>query len=288
MFKTRAFTLIELLVVISVIAVLLAVLMPGLGKARGLAQGAACKGNMKGYTYAVLMYAEDNDDRFCEPRSCYFSNLNPYPVETGLPGGQHLHLRWCNGDVYLRDHPEYGGALYTYLKDARAFICPTFKGLTIKGSNDQFYRAYKDAITNYKPWYNYTMNGYLGPLDTPPGMALTAIRVSKVSVVKNPGRTFTFTEESSEVDNNYNLSGLNDTLMLPLDEEDALNALKTAGNNPWNVIPGGIGGKFYDVIAGFHHAPTSDPLGGKGNCALLDGHVDAFTRVETFPLAWPR
>jgi prepilin-type processing-associated H-X9-DG protein len=28
-------------------------------------------------------------------------------------------------------------------------------------------------------------------------------------------------------------------------------------------------------------------LGGKGNCAFLDGHVDAYPRADTFPLSWP-
>jgi hypothetical protein len=141
------------------------------------------------------------------------------------------------------------------------------------------------------PWYNYTMNGYLGPVDTASGTLLSRIRVSKVSHVKNPAQTFSFTEESPYVDRAYNVSGLNDTLMLPLDEDVALDCLEDKGGNPWAVKPGpapeGVG-RFYDVIAGFHHAPTRDLLGGRGHCALLDGHVDTFTRQETFPLAWPR
>jgi prepilin-type processing-associated H-X9-DG protein len=55
------------------------------------------------------------------------------------------------------------------------------------------------------------------------------------------------------------------------------------------VIPGPEGvGPFWDVIAGFHNAPASNLLGGRGNCAMLDGHVDAYPRSETFVHAYPK
>ena len=55
------------------------------------------------------------------------------------------------------------------------------------------------------------------------------------------------------------------------------------------IKPGPEGvGQFWDVIAGFHHAPSANKLAGKGNCAFLDGHTEAHSREETFPLAWPR
>jgi len=283
------FTLIELLVVIAVIALLLAILMPALNKARELGQGAACKGNLKSYTLAVQMYAQDNDDGFCDPDFCYFSQSDRYPVESGVGGSNHLHLRWCNGDLYLQSHPEYGGSLYPYMKDARSFICPTYARLTIRGSQDQFYMADGDTITNYKPWYNYTMNAYLGPIDTPRGLPLKGVRVEKLTQVKRPGETFSFTEESALVDTRYNASGLNDTFMIPGDKSMAKGWLNSVGGSPWLVKPGPEGvGQFWDVIAGFHHAPSGNRLGGKGHCALLDGHVAAHTRAETFPLSWPR
>ncbi len=106
--KRAAFTLIELLVVIAVIAALMGVLMLALNKARNLAQGAKCQGNLKTYTLAVAMYVEDHDGRYSDPGRCYFSQRDRYPVESGV-GGNHLHLRWCNGDLNLKDNPEYGG-----------------------------------------------------------------------------------------------------------------------------------------------------------------------------------
>lgn len=280
----HAFTLIELLVVIAVIALLLAILMPALSKARELAQGAACKGNLKNYGLALFMYLGDNDNKFCDPDKCYFSQRDPFPIESGLPSGQHLHLRWCNGDMNLRNHPEYGGTLYGYMKDSRAFICPTFSRLASIRSDDQFFLAHGDSLGSYKPWYNYTMNAFLGDRRG----VVKKTRVLALSEVKHPAETFAFTEESSLVDTQYNVSGLNDTFMIPGDDNMIEGWLTSVGCNPWSIKPGPEGvGQFYDAIAGFHHAPTGDKLRGRGNCAFLDGHIAAHPRSETFPLAWP-
>jgi prepilin-type N-terminal cleavage/methylation domain-containing protein/prepilin-type processing-associated H-X9-DG protein len=281
--RSNAFTLIELLVVIAIIALLMAIIMPSLGKARNLAQGIACKGNMKNYTLAVAMYGDDNDGKFCEPRMCYFSQMTAYPVESGLTS--YIHLRWCNGNIDLKSHPEYGGNLFRYLGSAKAFICPTYKTVAVRNSEDHFYAADAANLKNYEPWYNYTMNAYLG--STVDELKKTAVR--KMSDVKQPAATFSFCEESARVDTAYNESGLNDTYMIPGNDTMVQSWLSAAGGNPWNVEPGpGTTPRFWDVLAGYHNAPTGDLLKGRGNCAFLDGHVDAHARSETFPLAYPR
>jgi prepilin-type N-terminal cleavage/methylation domain-containing protein/prepilin-type processing-associated H-X9-DG protein len=281
--KSSGFTLIELLVVIAIIALLLSILMPALSKAKDLAMGAACKGNLKNYTFAVAMYCDDNDGNFPQAERCYFSQLNAYPVESGVTDP--LHLRWCNGDVDLKSHPEYGGQMFDYLMDAKSFICPAFKRLAVRNSEDQFFQASGSSIRHYEPWYNYTMNAYVGSHD--PGVEKT--RVLNLSEVKKPATTYSFTEESSYVDEAYNASGLNDTFMVPGSDTMVEGWLSQVGGNPRLVEPGPDGvGQFWDVIAGFHHAPTGNKLGGRGNCAFLDGHIDSHYRKETFYLAWPR
>ena len=282
MARRKGFTLIELLVVIAIIAILMAILLPALNKAREQGQRAACKANLKNYTLAIYMYTTDNDDTFCNPSSCYFSQTAPYPVESGLISP--IHLRWCNGDLFLRNHPEYASPFFPYLQDARAFICPTFSRIAHTASQDHFYQADAGNLKNYIPWYNYTMNAYLGSLN----VGVKKSRVMKLSEVKRPAETFSFTEESALVDTRYNVSGLNDTYMVPGDDSMVEGWLSQTGS--YRLIkPGPEGvGQFWDVIAGFHYAPSGNPLGGKGNCAFLDGHVDAHARAETFPLSWPR
>jgi prepilin-type N-terminal cleavage/methylation domain-containing protein/prepilin-type processing-associated H-X9-DG protein len=280
MSKQRAFTLIELLVVIAIIAILMAILTPALNKVRNQAQSAACQGNLRNFIYAVQMYAQDNDDRFCDPQSCYFSQLDPYPGE----GGDRWK-RWCNGNVYLRDHPEYASAFFQYLTEARALICPTFQRLA---KSTRFQSDFADesvGIANYMPWYNYSMNAYLGVKDGNWG-------VLKTQNVKGPGQVFTFADEGCLIKPGYFRQGLNDTALYPVwPTSDAPNWIQRAGGSKWQVKPGpaseGGTGEFSDAIAGFHNAPTSDPIGGKGNAAFLDGHIAAHPSAESFALAWP-
>jgi prepilin-type N-terminal cleavage/methylation domain-containing protein/prepilin-type processing-associated H-X9-DG protein len=280
MSRSRAFTLIELLVVIAIIALLMAILTPALNKARNQAQSSACQGNLRNFTYAIQMYTQDNDDRFCSPESCYFSRLDAYPGE----GGDRWK-RWCNGNVYLREHPEYASAFFKYLTDARALICPTFQRLA---KSTRFHSDFADestGVTNYMPWYNYSMNAYLGLKDGNWG-------VLKTQSVKSPGQVFTFADEGCLIKPGYFKQGLNDTALFPVwPTSDAPNWIQRAGGSKWNVKPGpaseGGTGEFSDVIAGFHNAPTSDPIGGKGNTAFLDGHIAAHPSAESFALAWP-
>jgi prepilin-type processing-associated H-X9-DG protein len=106
--------------------------------------------------------------------------------------------------------------------------------------------------------------------------------------VKHPATTFSFCEESALVDTDYNISGLNDTFMIPGNDSMVQSWLNAVGGDPWRVEPGpGTSPTFYDVVAGYHNAPSGNLLGGRGNCAFLDGHVEAHNRSETFPLAWP-
>jgi prepilin-type N-terminal cleavage/methylation domain-containing protein len=202
--KAQGFTLIELLVVIAIIAILMGILMPALKKAKNQAQSAACQGNLKNFTLAVNMYAQDNDDRFCHPGSCYFAQLDAYPGETG---GR--WKRWCNGDLYLRDHPEYASEFFRYLAETRALICPTFERLAKSTRFHSDFADESDGVANYLPWYNYSMNAYLGQKEGNWG-------VLKTTNVKNAAQTFTFADEGCLVKPGYFKQGLNDTALYPV------------------------------------------------------------------------
>ena len=63
MFK-KGFTLIELLVVIAIIAILAAILFPVFAQAREKARQSSCLSNMKQLGTALMLYVDDNHERF--------------------------------------------------------------------------------------------------------------------------------------------------------------------------------------------------------------------------------
>src|SRR5271155_613021 len=64
--RRTGFTLIELLVVLAIIAILAAILLPALGKAKLKAQGIYCLNNLKQLQMAIIMYTNDNQEKFPE------------------------------------------------------------------------------------------------------------------------------------------------------------------------------------------------------------------------------
>jgi prepilin-type N-terminal cleavage/methylation domain-containing protein/prepilin-type processing-associated H-X9-DG protein len=62
-YRREGFTLIELLVVISIIALLLSILIPSLTKVKKLAQRVVCKTRMRDIGLALLLYANDDNDK---------------------------------------------------------------------------------------------------------------------------------------------------------------------------------------------------------------------------------
>lgn len=287
--KKRAFTLIELLVVIAIIAILMAVLVPALTKVKGQAQSSVCMGNLRGFALAIAMYAGDNDDEFSDSFACYFNTDQRLPGETP---GNFIHRRWCNGEVNLQRHPEFAGEFFKYLSEAKALICPTFKGLAknqdvVLSRNVRTDGGNSTDVSFYEPWHNYTQNGYLGPKGRD---AQRNGIIQKTAQAKDPANLFVFADEGPFTETGYNAVGLNDTrLYVIYGSAKTLDQMKIF-KSKYNITtgPNGTYGQFTDIIAGFHNAPSGNVVAGRGNCVMADGHVEAVQREDSFAKAWPK
>lgn len=91
--RRRGFTLIELLVVIAIIAILAGILFPVFARARDSARRSTCLSNTKQLGTAIMMYAQDYDERLVPPSvgTCQQADsfawgdlIQPYAKNTGL------------------------------------------------------------------------------------------------------------------------------------------------------------------------------------------------------------
>jgi prepilin-type N-terminal cleavage/methylation domain-containing protein/prepilin-type processing-associated H-X9-DG protein len=98
--KINAFTLIELLVVIAIIAILAAMLLPALSAAKEKAKRVACVSNCRQMGLGCVMYSDDTKDKA-------FAN----EINAGQDNINYLYLG------------------PNYIKDLKAFICPSTKNL---------------------------------------------------------------------------------------------------------------------------------------------------------------
>ncbi len=112
--RPSAFTLIELLVVVAVISVLAGLLFPVFARAREKARQAACASNLRQIGLAVMMYAQDNDDRF------------PYGADpTDLYGASFILTPY---EAQVMAMPPLTVPLAPYVKDSRVWDCPDDHG----------------------------------------------------------------------------------------------------------------------------------------------------------------
>jgi len=153
----KAFTLIELLVVVAIIAILVAILMPVFAQAKVTAKQTVCLSNMQQIGKALMLYLQDNDDRWCAA-SIYapltgFANQQMWigydNRNYGLDGGF-----W--GHVYERQRfPVRPGAIDPYIQDEGVKKCPAMpKDWQMSYAANWFNEAF------YSPYYSVNPAAY--------------------------------------------------------------------------------------------------------------------------------
>ena len=111
----KGFTLIELLVVIAIIAILAAILFPVFARAREKARQSSCLSNLKQIGLAVLMYAQDYDDKLL-----FAEIYTPEPM-------RNRYVRWYypNDESVTQTLLYWSDLIQPYAKNEQFCLCPS-------------------------------------------------------------------------------------------------------------------------------------------------------------------
>jgi prepilin-type N-terminal cleavage/methylation domain-containing protein/prepilin-type processing-associated H-X9-DG protein len=261
----KAFTLVELLVVIAIIALLLGILIPALNMARMRARTLICATNLKNYSPALLMYAQDNKDKTPYSFSWLYSMKTIMGNLTSCP----QECRWH----YDKDKPD--GTLWPYLANLNVHMCPTFKNYAVAGGlNACPNRANHPSRKGmpFNPKYSYSMNRWLGfdwmSFITNAQLSYDTEASIKLSKVTRTSKCFAFSEE-----NLWCINGGRDALNHPLRKGDTKvysnSALAKTDLWMYALDNGNVVANF----ATYHDVPTKKCDEGKANVVFVDGHV---------------
>ena len=150
--RNKGFTLIELLVVIAIIAILAGILFPVFAQARAKARQVVCMNNEKQLATAMILYAQDYDERWIDLYPNYTANdpkkgCYSYKQEACFRSGPYLPL-W----IVPRNQsatPDY--TIKPYVKNDAVQYCPTLHQDTVKYTDNRY-----SPVSGLYP--NYALN----------------------------------------------------------------------------------------------------------------------------------
>jgi prepilin-type N-terminal cleavage/methylation domain-containing protein len=178
-----AFTLIELLMVIGIIALLAAILFPVFAQARATARNTSDLSNIRQLGIALMMYAQDYDERYVPVGSWNDPSITPHTNPSAPAPG----IPWQGWGLRLLPYAKNKGIFHSpWMPDTADWwtgACATSNGMALTNTYQYNWFLGRDGSYPFDfdtDTYTHTPSGV--PLDTPLGIA----------EVKEPSRTIAF------------------------------------------------------------------------------------------------
>jgi prepilin-type N-terminal cleavage/methylation domain-containing protein len=228
--QDTGFTLIELLVVIAIIAILVALLLPALSRAKTSAQRTDCLNNLRQISFAIHLYAGDNEDMLPAAR-----NVTWDAFETN-----HFAI------FYKRLVKNYVGLHGASSSSDRLFVCPA----------DTFYYDWPSLTCEVQSLHDqiatdYSSYGFNGSAETNPAPPAFTGEESygglsglKQDAIRDPAKTVLLTELSALLPWSWHQPqnqpagqrGVNDAKNMMSFVDGHVSYVKIYWNTNWNTL----------------------------------------------------